>query len=120
VADEDAIDHRDALLATARRVVASAHRSDLPPDRIGERLHAAWHRIAGPPTTFDDDFCRDGRTGVEALAFVVGRGPGRCAGVILRLRGELPDSFEPVDDPPVTPSSPTAVRRAFFGSARLP
>jgi hypothetical protein len=107
--------HRDALLAAAEDAVDAARRAGDDPVGIVPALHRAWRALAGPVTRFDPDFVPDDRTGVEGLAFVVGVEGRGLAGLLLRLPGELPDSFEPIDDP-VDDGAPAAVRQAWFGS----
>jgi hypothetical protein len=99
--------HRNRLLAAARRTVEAARAANADPHDMAAELHRTWAGLAGPPTVFDHEFQSDPVTGVEALAFVVDEG---AAGVVLRLTGELPDSFEPV----VVGASPAEARLAFF------
>lgn len=100
---------RDGLLAVARQLVAES-RGSLDPDEVGRRFRAA----CALAVHVDDQFEADPTTGVEALAFVVDAGPaGSAGGVLLRLPGELPDSFEAVAAP--ASLDPAAVRRSFFG-----
>jgi hypothetical protein len=110
---------RDALLARAVDVVDRAGRSGDGPTTVGADLLAAWRALAaeGPDPVgllTDDGFQPDVATGVEALAFLVAPGTG---GVVLRLPGELPDSFEALDVGPAVRSA-AGVRHAWFGSRR--
>lgn len=94
---------RDDLLAVARGVVAARPE----PEEVAARLQAAWPAsLEG--VVIEPDFVPDPRTGVESLALVVDPGAGA---LILRLPGELPDSFEVVD----TDDGCAGVRRRFFG-----
>ena len=102
-------DERDALLRAAEATVARARVDGLDPVRLTPLLLAAWAGLVGPAVVFDEDFQPDPATGVEALAFVVGDG----GGLVLRLPGELPDSFEAVTAPG-SPWTPADVRAAWF------
>jgi hypothetical protein len=112
---EEATQRRDRLLAAAVAVVDRARRDGTEPQELTRALHEAWRPLAGPAVVFDDDFEPDPATGVEALAFLVGtdRATAR-GGLVLRLRDELPDSFEAVDPPGSADRSPLALRRAYF------
>lgn len=108
--------HRDRLLALAREVL-SVTPPDSPPPTVTATLRAALAAHAARPVEVEPDFAADAATGVEALAFAVGApGASRPGGLILRLPGELPDSFEPVEGP----GSATDLRRAWFDPARAP
>lgn len=112
--DPAATRHRDLLLKIAIGVVSQARQDGVDPEEIGRSLHDAWCRVTGPPTQIDDDFWPDPTTGVEALAFVVGTSPAAArGGLLLRLPGELPDSFESLDPRDVL--SPARLRRTYFG-----
>jgi hypothetical protein len=106
-----AVGVRDALLQAAEATVAGARRDGLDPLRLTPVLQAAWAAFVGPTAAFDDDFHADPATGVEALAFVVADG----GGLVLRLPGELPDSFEPVALPR-SPCTPAELRAAWFAT----
>jgi hypothetical protein len=110
----DATGLRDTLLAVAAQLADRAHRTRTDPARFAADLHGAWRGLVdGTPVAADADFSADPTTGVEALAFVVGDGGGAQGGIVLRLAGELPDSFEPVTGlRPLT--TPDDVRDAFF------
>lgn len=102
---------RDGLLAVARQLVAES-RGVVDPDEVARRVRSA----CALTVHVDPRFEVDPITGVEALAFVVDAGPaGSAGGLLLRLPGELPDSFEAV----ATPSSvdPLEIRREFFRDA---
>jgi hypothetical protein len=104
---------RNALLAGAVDEVDAARRADDEPSTLASRLRSVWQRL-DEGVVADDDFHPDGATGVEALAFLAGPGAG---GVVLRLTGELPDSFEALDVGPGVASA-SGVRHAYFGSRR--
>ena len=110
----DATGLRDTLLAVAAELADRAHRARTDPARYAADLHGAWRGLAdGIPVAADADFSADPTTGVEALAFVVGDADGALGGIVLRLSGELPDSFEPVSGRgPLT--APEDVRDAYF------
>jgi hypothetical protein len=114
VREDGAAAHRDALLRAAAAVVGRARDDGLEPQRLGPVLVAAWAQLAGPPCRSDEDFRPDLTSGVEALAFVVDGGIP-AGGIVLRLPGELPDSFEAVTPP--GPCSPEELRQAWFGAA---
>jgi hypothetical protein len=116
VAPGDLDEHRQALLDAARDVVGAARRADVDPDHVVDHLVVGWGRLAGPAPTFDDEFHPDPATGVEALAFVVRAAGGVRAGLVLRLAGELPDSFEPLDGELPALATPADVRQAYFAS----
>ena len=102
---------RDGLLALARQLVADT-RVTADGDEIGRRFRSA----CALAIHVDPEFEPDPVTGVEAMAFVVDAGPaGTAGGLLLRLPGELPDSFEAVAAP--SSPDPAAVRRAFFRDA---
>lgn len=114
--DPAATRHRDLLLRIAISVVSQARQDEVDPGVISHSLHAAWCRVTGPPTRIDDDFWPDPDTGVEALAFVVGASPASArGGLLLRLPGELPDSFESMDPSCGDALSPAGLRRTYFG-----
>jgi hypothetical protein len=111
--DGRAAQHRDALLEAARLLSRGARHAGSDPADFAAVLLRAWQEVDGPPTAFDPGFHADPGTGVEALAFVVD--PGAEAGLVLRLAGEHPDSFERIDLPSESAATPEAARRTFFG-----
>ena len=104
-------ERRDALLRAAEAAVDAARRDGIDPLGVTALLLAAWAGGDGPAAA-DEDFHVDHATGVEALAFVADDG----GGLVLRLPGELPDSFEPVGVPR-SPCTPAELRAAWFGAA---
>lgn len=111
----DVAGRRDQLLLVATETVQAARRVGADPCVITPALHASWRVVGGSALTFDEDFRADPATGVEALAFVVGADRATIrGGLVLRLPGEWPDSFEAVDLPSTAPPSTGAVRHAFF------
>jgi hypothetical protein len=107
---------RDHLLAVARDVVREATRGGHDPATIAGRILAAWLPLRLEIRSADHDFELHASTGVEAMAFVVRESGTEAGGVILRLRGELPDSFEAVALAGPGPHDPMAAWRAFFDS----
>jgi hypothetical protein len=108
--------HREALLEAARDLSREERLAGGDPGRFVGVLKRAWEQLDGPPTSFDPDFCVDLHTGVEALAFVV-HGEPAAGGLVLRLAGEHPDSFERIAVPAQGGASPEEVRLAFFLAA---
>jgi hypothetical protein len=104
---------RDELLVRAVDVVDRARRAGDDPALLAALLRSAWHGLTDAVVA-DDEFHPDVATGVEALGFLAGPGAG---GVVLRLAGELPDSFERLDVGPAVASA-AGVRHAYFGSGR--
>jgi hypothetical protein len=106
---------RDSVLAIARDVVRTCSRRADDPAVVAALLRAA----CGVEIRVEDDFSADPVSGVEALGFVVASGSlGAVGGLILRLPGELPDSFEPV--PALDGRDPGAARRQFFAGPHPP
>jgi hypothetical protein len=105
-----------SLLELARVAVIESRATGASPEETEQRLLAAWSLAGHPPVASDDRFWPDPVTGVEALAFLVGDKEGRSAGIVLRLPGEYPDSFEAVPIDPTQAPDPAAVRAQYFGS----
>ena len=114
----------------ARDAVRSAAREGVDPLLAGAVIADAWlkgrpHlRVVGStdhPTpgtvAVDRAFTPEPGRGVESLAFVVyGNGGTPAAGIILRIPGEHPDSFEGVAMPDSSGGDPpAAIRAAFYG-----
>jgi hypothetical protein len=112
--------HRDRLLAIAREAVQDAARQGADPSTVAARILAAWLSLGIGVSSTDHGFELDERTGVEALAFVVIAAETRSGGVILRLAGEYPDSFDPVTWSGAPLEDPIAVRRSFFSGGARP
>jgi hypothetical protein len=109
---------RDHLLAVAHEVVRESTRRGHDPATMAGRILAAWLPLGHGVTSADHDFELDESTGVEAFAFVAGLGDARAGGVILRLPGEFPDSFDAVPLSEPGPIDHIRVRSAFFEGAR--
>src|SRR5689334_21015068 len=107
---------RDELLAAAREAVQLALSAGADPaDGLG-LLQAAWAAVPGPDLA-DADFQRHPAHAVESLAFLVrGGAQGDAGGLVFRLVGEHPDSFEAVRVP--SGSSLAMVRAVYVGSGR--
>jgi hypothetical protein len=120
---------RDDLLRIAREAVRSAERQGVDPVLAGEVIVDAWldghpHLEVVDPTeqrtpgtiAADPAFTPEPLRGVESLAFVVyGNGGGAAAGIILRIPGEYPDSYEVVGMPDSRGHTPDEIRAVFYG-----
>jgi len=118
---------QQVLLDTARAAVEAHDAAGGDPGLVGEQIVAVWQSSApSVPHRHEPSFTLDPTSGVEAMAFLIERSaahaPGR-GGIVLRLPGELPDSFEPVALPPAADGHVddlAAVRASFFSRpARL-
>jgi hypothetical protein len=99
------------MLDLAREAVAAAHRDGADPAEVAVLLHAAW---AGAVDA-DVDFVLDPDKGVEGLGFVVRHADAVAGGLVLRLPGDFPDSYEAVAVDGLGPDlDGSAIRRAFF------
>ena len=98
------------LLNLARQAVLRPPAGDVDPSGAAELILSAWEGHGDEILSVDTDFQVDARTGVEILAFAARSG----GGVVLRLPGEIPDSFEPVALAGPGPFTSDEVRRAFF------
>ena len=113
------IEHDSQTLLELARAAARESRSMAEsPEETEQRLLAAWAAAGLADEAADDRFWPDPTTGVEGLAFVVGDDDGRMAGLVLRLPGEYPDSFEAVSGAADELTGPADVRARFFGGDR--
>lgn len=108
---------RDQLLVVAREVAHQAARHGQDPATIAARILAAWLPLGLEIRSADHDFEIHESTGVESFAFVVRHEGTEAGGVILRLDGEYPDSFEAVALVGPGPHEAVEVQRVFFDSA---
>jgi hypothetical protein len=108
---------RDHLLVVARDVAHRAARHGQDPATIASRILAAWLPLGLEIRSADHDFEIHESTGVESFAFVVRHEGTEAGGVILRLDGEYPDSFESVALRGPGPHEPVEVQRVFFENA---
>lgn len=104
-------ERRNLLLDLAQSAILDAVRDHRPPEDAVAALLQGWMSAGVHPDATELTFTTRGP--VESLGFVVHDDTGPAGGLILRLPGEFPDSFEAVD---ATDGSLESVRRGFFAT----
>jgi hypothetical protein len=114
---------RDELLAVARAVSARAAGGGIPTGDVAGLILVAWLETGLVVTDADPAFVPGLDGDVESLAFLVATDEEpveAAAGIVLRLPGCYPDSFDPVPLPRPPLPDPAALRAAFLAPARAP